>query len=134
MNVREVGNERIEFNDMVVQSRRVSHQDVNALGYRLECEGKCIVYSGDTDYCEDIVILGKNADVLVLECSFPDEFKVEGHLTPSLAGRIGHEADAKRLVLTHLYPICDSYDIVAQARKIYNGELIIAEDLMKLEV
>jgi ribonuclease BN (tRNA processing enzyme) len=53
-----------------------------------------------------------------------------GHLTPSLAGGIAQKADAKRLVLTHLYPPCDQVDIAKQAASSYKGAVIVAEDLM----
>jgi ribonuclease BN (tRNA processing enzyme) len=60
--------------------------------------------------------------------------KAEGHLTPSLAGRIGKEARCGKIVLTHLYPICDTVDIAEQCRKEYGGEVVIAEDLMEISV
>ncbi|MDY6856284.1 MAG: MBL fold metallo-hydrolase [Thermodesulfobacteriota bacterium] len=134
VNIKEVNKSQVKFNGIRVMSRPLYHQDVNCVGYRLEYGGRSIVYSGDTDYCDNIVALAKESDLLVLECSFPDELKVNGHLTPSLAGRIANEADAKRLVLTHIYPICDLYNILDQARKAYQKEIIIAQDLMRVEV
>ncbi|MFH1625101.1 MAG: MBL fold metallo-hydrolase [Pseudomonadota bacterium] len=134
VNIREVNNSQIKLNDILIESKPLCHQDVECVGYRLEFEGKSIVYSGDTDYCDNLVELARNSDLLVIECSFPYEFKVDGHLTPSLAGRVAKEAGAKRLVLTHIYPICDQYDIRRQAQKTYRGEIVVAEDLMKIEV
>jgi ribonuclease BN (tRNA processing enzyme) len=60
--------------------------------------------------------------------------KVEGHLTPSLAGRMAAEAGCKRLMLTHLYPICDDSNLIEPCRRHYDGELIIAEDLLRLVI
>ena len=93
-----------------------------------------MVYSGDTDYCDNIVKLGREADVLILECSFPDERKTEGHLTPSLAGKIAREASCKKLLLTHFYPVFQGHDILAECRKEFSGEIILAEDGMKITV
>ena len=90
--------------------------------------------SGDTDYCKNIIDLAFEVDLLVLECSFPEGKKVEGHLTPSLAGRIGSESHCKRLLLTHLYPICDQFDIVNECRQVYKGNLILGEDLMRIAI
>jgi ribonuclease BN (tRNA processing enzyme) len=70
----------------------------------------------------------------ISERNFPDSQKVEGHLTPSLAGRIGTEARCKKLLLTHLYPPCDQVDILEQCRQVYKGELILAEDLMSIKI
>lgn len=105
-----------------------------SIGLRIEEREKVLAYSGDTDYCPQVVEMARGADLLVLECSFPDDRKVKGHLTPSLAGRIAREAGAKRLLLTHLYPPCDERDILAECRKEFHGEVRVAEDMMHLEI
>jgi len=106
-----------------------------SVGYRIEFkDGRSIAISGDTDYCRNIVDLASEVDLLILECSFPDGKKVEGHLTPSLAGRIGLESRCKRLLLTHLYPICDQFDILKQCEQVYKGEIILGEDLMRIKI
>lgn len=102
-----------------------------SLGYRLQTEdGLILSYSGDTQYCSAIVTLARKADLFFCECSFPDSLKVTGHLTPEWAGRVAQEASCKRLVLTHLYPMCDEIDVVAACRKEYAGEIVLAEDFM----
>ena len=107
----------------------------NSIGIRYrDPYGKTVCYSGDTDYCDNIIELARKADLVILECSFPDGGKVKGHLTPSYAGRIARKANAKRVVLTHLYPVCDGYDILAQCKKEFSGEIQIASDLMRIEV
>ncbi|MFH2013309.1 MAG: MBL fold metallo-hydrolase [Pseudomonadota bacterium] len=134
VNIREVEIDQIKINDVLIESKPLCHQDVECVGYRMEYQGKSMVYSGDTDYCDNLVELAKESDLLVIECSFPDEFKVDGHLTPSLAGRVAKESGTKKLVLTHLYPICDQYDILSQVQQVFHGEIIVAEDLMKIDV
>ena len=122
------------FEAFKVESRPMNHTE-QSLGYRItEPSGKTLVYSGDTDYCDDLVILAENADVLVCECALPDEKKVAGHLTPSVAGEIAQKAHVKKLVLTHFYPECDTVDMVAQCRNTYTGPLVLAKDLMVLEI
>jgi ribonuclease BN (tRNA processing enzyme) len=102
-----------------------------SLGYRLETQdGLVLSYSGDTEYCSNIVALANEADLFFCECSFPDSLKSTGHLTPGWAGRVAQEADCRRLILTHLYPMCDEIDVVAACRKQYSGEVVLAEDLM----
>ena len=83
---------------------------------------------------ENLVALATGADLLVCEAAMPDALKVPGHLTPSLAGDLAARAKVKKLVLTHLYPECDQFDIAAQCRRTYPGPLVIAEDLMRMEV
>ncbi len=106
-----------------------------SVAYRLSLEGgPAVVYSGDTDYSENLVQLARNTDLLICEAARPDEQPVAGHLTPSMAGRMASEAGARKLMLTHFYPDCDDVDLVAQCRRTYDGPVVLAQDLMHLEV
>ena len=118
-----------------IQWETLAHTE-NSIGYRITDErtGKVWAYSGDTDYCEGILRLVRNADVAVLECSFPDQFKRSGHLTPSMAGQIAREGNVRHLVLSHFYPQCDGEDIVAQCRQEYSGQLTIASDYLRIRL
>lgn len=134
LTVKEISETTFSFRDLKINSKSMNHLP-GSLGYRVESrDGKTTVVSGDTDYCLNIVNLGREADLLILECSFPDEKRVEGHLTSSLAGRIAAEARCKRLVLTHLYPECDQMNILQECRRWYAGEIIISEDLMRIRI
>jgi ribonuclease BN (tRNA processing enzyme)/UTP-glucose-1-phosphate uridylyltransferase len=108
----------------------------NSIGFRVTHKesGKVWVYSGDTDYCEGIVMLVNNADVAVLECSFPDRLKVTGHLTPSLAGRIAKEGNVKHLVLSHFYPQCNEEDVIELCRREFSGKITIATDYLRISI
>ncbi|HPQ44439.1 MAG TPA: ribonuclease Z [Syntrophales bacterium] len=107
----------------------------SSIGYRITTpDDSSIVYTGDTDSCENAVRLAMGADLLICESSFPDGSKIDGHLTPSLAGSIASEAGVENLVLTHFYPDCDKIDIEAQCRKTYNGNVVCAEDFMQMEI
>ncbi len=115
-----------------VNTRPAAHNP-ESLSYRVSASsGYSVVYSGDTDYSENLAILAAFADILICECSHPDALKVRGHLSPSLAGRIAADARVRKLVLTHFYPECDRFDIEKECRNTYNGPLVLAEDLMQL--
>jgi len=117
-----------------VESLPMQHND-ESIGYRIISPGGLsVVYTGDTDVSDNIVILAKNANLLICECSFPDRLKKEGHLTPSQAGKLATDADVQQLMLTHFYPECDGVDIEKECRKTYKGPLILSEDLMKMVV
>jgi len=123
-----------QFKDFTLFSAPVQHT-TQSIGFRIEdSSGNSMVYSGDTGYCEEMVDLAKDADLLILESSFPDGQGVEGHLTPSQAGEIAARAGATRLVLTHFYPECLGSDIEGQCRRTYQGELILATDLLHVSV
>jgi len=137
LNISELDNEtpdRHIYKSFTVLSIPVAHNP-ESIAYRIiSSEGKSVVYSGDTDFNTNLITLAKDADLLICESAFPDQQKVPGHLTPSLAGEIAQQANVRKLVLTHLYPQCDLTDIRAQCRQKYDGPLIIAEDLMKIEI
>jgi len=125
---------RINSPNFKVISAPMSHTSTS-LAYRFEDgDGRAVVYSGDTGYCRSIVDLAREADLLILECSFPDDRAVEGHLTPSLAGRIAAEAGVQRVLLTHFYPECLATDIVSQCRRQYGGEITLGSDLVRLRI
>lgn len=134
LTVKEISEEPLFCRDLRILSKPMAHIS-ESIGYRIEFkDGKSMAVSGDTDYCQNIIDLALKVDLLVLECSFPDEKKVEGHLTPSLAGRIAMESHCKRLLLTHFYPVCDQFDIAGECKKIYQGEIILGEDLMRIKI
>jgi ribonuclease BN (tRNA processing enzyme) len=123
-----------QFTAFTVGTLPMKHRQ-ESIGYRItDSSGKSVVYSGDTDVSENLVSLAAGADLLICESALPDELKVPGHLTPSLAGGIAARAKVKKLVLTHLYPECDQVDLRAQCRRTYQGPLVIAEDLMRITV
>lgn len=134
LTVKEISSNPFLWGEMKIIAKPMAHLP-ESVGYRIEWEdGRSFVISGDTDYCENLVALASHADLLVLECSFPDEKKVNGHLTPSLAGRIARESDCKKLLLIHFYPICDRYDLLTPCRQVFSGEIILSEDLMRVKI
>lgn len=121
------------FDNFKVESIPVEHNP-ESIAYRITgSDGISVVYSGDTDFSDNLVILSKDADLLICESALPDELKVKGHLTPSLAGEIAKRANVRKLVLTHFYPECDQADVEKECRKTYSGPLVLAEDLIKIE-
>lgn len=134
IDIREVGNDQIMLGSISVISKPLWHQGVDCVGYRIEYGGKAVIYTGDTDYCPNVSELAMGADLLISECSFPEELKVDGHLTPKSAGKIAAGARIKKLLLTHFYPPCDHYDIKGKVKEVFPGEVILAEDLMRVEV
>ena len=123
-----------QYKDFTVETLPMEHNP-ESIAYRITGSGgTSVVYSGDTDFSDNLVMLSKSADLLICESALPDELKVKGHLTPSQAGEIASRANVGKLVLTHFYPECDGVDIEKECRKTYAGPLILAEDLMEIEI
>jgi ribonuclease BN (tRNA processing enzyme) len=105
-----------------------------SIAYRLEGENGAFVYTGDTEYAESLVELTKEAHTLLIECSFPDEAPVPGHLTPGGVARIAREARVERVVLTHIYPPADVLDLRQEVGRGFEGEVLVAEDGLEFSV
>ena len=126
------GPEKRSYDNYSILSYPVAHSP-GSLAYRVYLEsGKSFVYSGDTAPCDGIIDAAKNCDLLILECSFPEESDVEGHLTPSQAGRIATLSGTKKMLLFHFYPEVLRTDIAGDCRKTYSGELILGRDLLQI--
>jgi len=132
--IKELARRPLIFQDLKISAKPMAHLP-ESLGYRIEFkDGRTLAISGDTDYCRNLVELASEVDLLIVECSFPNARKKEGHLTPSLAGRIGLESRCKKLLLVHFYPVCDQSDILKECREVYSREIILGEDLMRVRI
>lgn len=111
---------------------RVRHP-VEAYGMRVEGPGagggrRVLAYTGDTDECPALDDLARDADLLLAEAAFQEgRDDVRGiHLTGRRAGQVAARAGARRLVLTHLPPWNDPERALAEAREVYDGDLLLA--------
>jgi ribonuclease BN (tRNA processing enzyme) len=105
-----------------------------SIAYRLDAASGAFVYTGDTEYSESVVELARGADTLLIECAFPDDTPIPGHLTPSGVASMASEAGVKRVVLTHIYPMTGQRDLKSEVGKGFDGEVIVAEDGLTLDV
>jgi ribonuclease BN (tRNA processing enzyme) len=128
------GVDTLRLDDLLLTSMPMTHNE-ESVAFRLEDpQGRSVVYSGDTDYTENLVALARRADLFICESALPDSLQAKGHLTPSLAGKTAAKAEVRKLVLTHFYPECDQADVAAECRSTYDGPLLLAEDLMEIKV
>ena len=133
MFVTEIEVSKIEYEVFDINVINSVHTD-NSLVYKFTYAGHSLVYTGDTDYFEGLEEISKHADLLLIECSSVDDQKIKGHLTPSEIIRLAHTSKPKKIVLTHLYPVCDEFDIVKQIQSEVESQVIKAEDLMMISI
>lgn len=75
--------------------------ELACMGYRLEVDGRTIVYSGDSGWTEEFVVQARGADLFLCECS-TYETPIAIHLSyPEIVARV-RDLGCRRLVLTHL--------------------------------
>lgn len=109
------------------------------LGYRFELGGKVIAYCTDTGYCDNIVYLARDADLLIIECSLYPGEETPGwpHMNPETAARIAVDAGVARLALTHFdacrYPRIEDRQKPEDAAKKIFPDTIAAYDGLELE-
>jgi ribonuclease BN (tRNA processing enzyme) len=85
-----------------VECRPLVHP-VPCFGYSITLDSRKIAFCTDTGACENAVILGRDADLLITECGLkPGETSPDWpHLNPEQAVGIARQARAKRLALIH---------------------------------
>jgi ribonuclease BN (tRNA processing enzyme) len=118
----------------VVPKPVVHVPDLSSVGYRIEYQGKTMVYSGDSQYCDGLVRLCAEADLAVLDCSFPANKPGPVHLHAGQCGQVAREAGVGQLILSHFYPIADRYDVKAQAGEQYGGRIRKGRDLLTVRL
>ena len=94
-------------------------------------DGACtLVYTSDTAPSRPAFEVAQGADVLLADATLPAEYAGRApHLTAGQAGWLAHEANARVLVLTHLWPTVDREVARAEAQATFEGRVIIAEEL-----
>lgn len=118
--------------DLMLRAVPIRHT-AQSFGYRLTSSTGSAAFSGDADECDELVELARDVDLFVCDAATPDGQKLDGHLTPGLAGRYAARAGARTLVLTHFYPPCRGHDLRAMAAATFAGEVVVAEDLLVLD-
>lgn len=99
--------------------------------------GQRFAFVMDTRMCSGVVELADGADMLVIESTFLETeaglARDYGHLTAAQAARAAAEAGVRTLVLTHFSQrYTDPAGHRAEARRHFDGELVVAEDLVRV--
>lgn len=109
-----------------------------SLGYRIDWPDCSLAYMTDTAHPEQNLEFIRDVDLLIHECYFPDdmaEWAVKtGHSHTTPVAQLAQDANAGKLVLTHIDPQRtgdDPIDIKV-AQKIFTNT-ILGEDLMEID-
>ncbi len=126
-----------------VASRETRHS-LPCLAYRFTPPGTDVpasegplTLSGDSEAFAGLAGFADGSDVLVHDCSFPDDVEVSGHPTPTTLGETLAGTDVGTLVLSHLYPHTGGREeemkrCVREAG--FGGEVTVAHDGMRLRI
>ena len=129
-----------------VTSAHAQHMQpyLDSLAYRLETkEGRSIVFTGDTQPCDSVKDLAKNADTMLCMCWDDQEEMDRNGESPGQTGTVkaaemAQEAGVKELVLVHMGRNITTHGAlekgIGDIHRIYDGRVIFAEELMTLSV
>lgn len=128
-----------------VEAFENNHGDFkNSFGFVFTTKDKKIVISGDTAYSQKVIDKSKEADILVHEVYSEKGFKEKTrdwqiyhkahHTSAPDVGKIASMSKPKKLVLSHILFWGNSKEsIVEEVKSNFDGEVIIAEDLMVID-
>lgn len=134
--VREVapGEEFEPLPGLQAQSFSTPHTS-ESLALRIEDANEAsLAYTSDTGYSDALADFARGVKLFLMECSFFKSTPVKTHLALEDAMRLARLASPARVVLSHLYPEWDGVDLVAEARKRWEGETIEATDGLRIEI
>jgi ribonuclease BN (tRNA processing enzyme) len=112
---------------VMLQTCKTPHT-THSLAYAVRTGSAHLVYTGDTGESDALARFAQGCDLLLAECSLPDERAIPLHLTPRRAGELARVAGARRLVLTHFYPVFGEVDPAEAAATYFGGEVTAARD------
>ena len=116
---------------------------LDSLAYRFETPNGSIVFTGDTQPCESVQTLAHEADMLLCMCwdeqSVMDESgEAGGQCGTEGAAKMAQNARVKKLVLVHIGPHLSQDEVktrsATELSKIYEGEIVFADEMMSLEL
>jgi ribonuclease BN (tRNA processing enzyme) len=119
----------VETDGLRVSCERMNHALDTfplCLGYRVECGGRRIAYTGDTGWTDALLDLGRGTEVFVTDCNYPRGFNQPEHLSLDEVAVLRHKLDERTaIILTHLGHDRAPVDIPCTYR---------AEDLMRFHL
>lgn len=128
------GIEVLRSASFVVSASPNAHGNMPNLALRFDVPERrsAVVYTSDTEPCDEIVRLASGADTLIHEATFPqrDRGRFGHHSTATEAGQIAARAGVRRLILCHIeadyHGELDA--LAAEARGQFTGVVEVAEE------
>ncbi|MBB5022804.1 MBL fold metallo-hydrolase [Desulfurispira natronophila] len=80
------------------------HHSQDAVGIRIQCYEKRIVYTGDTGYHDDLIAHCREADLLIADCGASRHQPLDGHMHVDQILHLAQQAQVKHLLQSHFYP------------------------------
>jgi ribonuclease BN (tRNA processing enzyme) len=117
-----------------VMALGIPHGNLPTLAYRVETQGKTVVFSSDQNGTNPrFPEFAKGANLLVMHLAIGVGANNPNQALPDVVGRVAQNASPGRLVLSHIANF-DLDAAVADVKKTYTGPLTIGADLQCTQV
>lgn len=124
----------LSFFDFSVESFSVEHLNIPAYSLRIGVGGKIVTYTGDAVLSKGVIDASKDADLLITDCATPKKYPATAHLSTTQVGEICRDNGVKKVILSHQVPPGYNADMVGEVKEIWEGDVVLAKDLMELEI
>ena len=151
----------LDIDGLLIESFEVDHRPVvPAFGYRARYDGRVVVLSGDTSFCQSLLAASQGADMLVSEAVNTkllgkriDGLRALGltlqatlfedipdyHLPTLELAKLAQDAGVGELLVTHLIPpvsndAAEVEPFIEGMSKIYRGRIRVARDTERVTV
>ena len=132
-----------EFENYIIKALKMEHNPIS-FAYRVyeKNSEKSITYTGDTKPNDRLILLAENSDILISESTFPDKYSVfahkYNHCTPKDAAILANKSKSKMLIITHISALFkkekERDKFIDEAKRIYKNKIIIAKDLLNINI
>jgi ribonuclease BN (tRNA processing enzyme) len=117
------------FQGLTIETFEMLHESgAPSLGYRINADGKIFAFSGDTGWCENVIHVGRNAGLYLIECS-TYKTKLGMHLDYETIARNMDAIGANHYLLTHM-----SEEMLVQKDKIGPLKFHFAHDGLIIDI
>jgi ribonuclease BN (tRNA processing enzyme) len=116
----------VTVHDCGLRFSRTAHPPPT-MAVELSADGKRLVYTADTGPDWSPEVFGPGADLVLSEATFQRDNENSGvHLSARQAGERARAAQARRLMLTHLWPGLDPTASVVEGPEAFGREVLLA--------
>lgn len=125
---------RVDIGDLSITAHPVDHGG-SACALVVEADGARMCYTGDTRLGDAVRRAARGAGTLLADATLPEEYAGRApHMTPAEAAGLARDAAARTLVMTHLWPTVDRERALEEARGVFSGRVIVADEQTALDI
>ena len=118
--------DRVELGDAALRFSRTDHPPPT-VAVEITHDGKRLVYTADTGPGWSVDAFGPGADLVLSEATYlHDDIRTKLHVSARQAGELARDAQARRLMITHLWPTIDPLASVEEASEAFGREVTLA--------